>query len=50
MRLLLVHNPQAGFGRGRKLLPRIDERFRALGCDVEVRRTERPRHAVELVR
>ena len=50
MRLLLIHNPQAGFGRGRKLLPRIEERFRARGCEVEVRPTERPRHAVELVR
>lgn len=49
MRLLLVHNPKAGFGRGRKLLPRIQARFRERGLEVDVLRTEYPRHAVDLV-
>jgi YegS/Rv2252/BmrU family lipid kinase len=48
-RLLLVHNPQAGNGRGSKLLPHIAERFRSRGCDVDVLSTVRPGHATELL-
>jgi YegS/Rv2252/BmrU family lipid kinase len=48
-RLLLVHNPQAGNGRGVRLLPNIEERFRLQGCDVDVLSTHRPGHAIELV-
>jgi YegS/Rv2252/BmrU family lipid kinase len=50
LRLLLVHNPRAGNGRGHKVLPRIEERLRSRGCDVHVLSTQRPGHAVELVR
>jgi YegS/Rv2252/BmrU family lipid kinase len=49
-RLLVVHNPQAGNGRGSRLLPHIEERFRTRGCDVHVRSTRSPGHATELVR
>ncbi len=49
MKLLLIHNPRAGFGRGQKLLSRIEERFQSSGCRVDVRRTERPGHGLSLV-
>ncbi len=49
-RLLLVHNPRAGNGRGGRLLADIEERFRSRGCDVDVYSTRRTGHAADLVR
>ena len=46
LKILLVHNPQAGGGRGRKMLPKIEGRFRSLGSDVELRLTERAGHGI----
>jgi len=48
LRILLISNPQAGHGRGRKMLPRIQARFRSHGCDLDLRATEHPGHGISL--
>lgn len=50
MKILLIHNPQAGHGRGRKLLPRIESRLRSRGCELAIRLTEHSGHGISLVR
>jgi diacylglycerol kinase (ATP) len=39
LKVLLVHNPTAGGGRAGRLLPRVAERLRADGVEVEAHRT-----------
>lgn len=48
--LVLVVNPRAGAGRAARLLPDLLAALRRHGFDPDVRRTERARHATELVR
>ena len=48
--LVLIVNPRAGAGRAARLLPRLERALRARGFDPRVRRTERARHATDLVR
>lgn len=48
MKTLLIYNPQAGNGRARKLLGRVEARFQSHGCDLDLRLTERPGHGIAL--
>jgi YegS/Rv2252/BmrU family lipid kinase len=48
LKILLIYNPQSGGGRGRKMLPRVEGRFRSQGCEVDLRLTERPGHGISL--
>lgn len=50
MRTLLIVNPAAGHGRGRKTFERLEPRIRAALPGVEIRQSEYPGHAVELGR
>jgi diacylglycerol kinase (ATP) len=50
MNLLLVYNTQAGHGKAGRLLDPTLARLAERGVRVDLRRTERPGHAVELVR
>jgi YegS/Rv2252/BmrU family lipid kinase len=47
--VLLIYNPKAGGGRGRKLQSRVQERFASQGCEVDLRLTEHPGHGIALV-
>jgi YegS/Rv2252/BmrU family lipid kinase len=49
MKLLLVANPYAGHGRAGRLLAEIGDICHDLGLEVEVRLTERPGHATEII-
>jgi len=44
----IIVNPVSGRGNGEKLYPVIENRFRELGSEFEICRTERPGHAIEL--
>ena len=48
MKILLIYNARAGGGRGRKMLPGIEGRFRSLGADVDLRLTEHQGHGITL--
>jgi diacylglycerol kinase (ATP) len=50
MRVTLIVNPEAGHGRTRRLAGPIAGELRRLGAEVDVRWTERRRHASELAR
>ena len=50
MKLLLIYNPAAAHGRAEKLLPDVKALFSQKSVDVELRLTERPGHATDLVR
>lgn len=50
MKILLICNPQAGDGLGRKRLPRIRDRFRAHRCALDLQLTEYPGHGIALTR
>ena len=50
MKTLLVVNPAAGHGRGKKVFERLEPRLRAAFPGLEVRFSERPGHAVEIGR
>lgn len=49
MRVLLLYNPQAGHGHGRKLFPEVEKSFAQHKIDFDPLFTERPAHAIELV-
>jgi YegS/Rv2252/BmrU family lipid kinase len=49
MKLLLVANPCAGHGRGGRMLAEVEEVCRELGLDVDLRLTEQPGHATEII-
>jgi YegS/Rv2252/BmrU family lipid kinase len=49
MKLLLVHNPTAGHGRAGRALAEIREVCSDLGLEIEVRLTDRPGHATEII-
>jgi YegS/Rv2252/BmrU family lipid kinase len=46
----LVVNPRAGAGKAAKILGDVTRELASVGFDVQVHRTERPRHAGEIVR
>ncbi|MCJ7626774.1 MAG: diacylglycerol kinase family lipid kinase [Longimicrobiales bacterium] len=48
MKILLIYNPEAGHGRGRELLPQIEERLRSHGCELDLRLTEHSGHGISL--
>jgi len=50
MKLLLVFNPHAGHDRAKKLLPEVESLFRQKSIDLDLRLTESPGHAIEIVR
>lgn len=49
MNILLVFNPQAGFGRAGKMLPKVRSAFERLGWDVTWLVTQHPGHARDFV-
>ena len=49
MRVLLVHNPTAGHGRAGRILTELKQVCSDLGLDVDLRPTERPGHATEII-
>jgi len=49
MKLLLVANPCAGHGRAGRLLAEIGDISHDLGLEVDVRLTDRPGHATEII-
>lgn len=46
--LALIVNPTSGRGKAARLLPRIEERLRAVGCSVTTRESRSASHATEL--
>ena len=50
MRLLYIHNPNAGHGRADKLLPEIEAAFTDRGVQFELCRTDYPEHATALLK
>jgi diacylglycerol kinase (ATP) len=50
MKTLLVVNPAAGHGRGKKVFEGLEERFREAFPGLEVRVSEHPGHAIEIGR
>jgi YegS/Rv2252/BmrU family lipid kinase len=50
LKILLIGNPKAGHGRGGKVLPRIEARFRSRGCELDLRVTSHPGHGTSLTR
>jgi YegS/Rv2252/BmrU family lipid kinase len=50
MKLMIVYNPHAGHNRARKLLPQLESLFRKKETDFDLLLTDRPGHAVEIVR
>jgi YegS/Rv2252/BmrU family lipid kinase len=49
VKLLLVTNPCAGHGRGGRKLNEVEDVCRQFGLDVDMRLTERPGHATEII-
>ena len=50
LKLLLIYNPYAGHGRAKKILQQVQEYFEQKNIDFDIRLTERPKHATEIVR
>jgi len=50
MKVLLVFNPMAAHKRARKLLPEIEAGFNKLNISFDLRLTDYPEHAVDIVR
>jgi len=50
LRHLLIVNPSAGRGTGLEAAWRLERLYREAGIALEVRRTERPKHATEIAR
>ena len=48
-KLFVIYNPYAAFGRAKKLLPKIEEAFRRKKIEAEIKFTEYPKHAIEIV-
>jgi diacylglycerol kinase (ATP) len=49
-KLFVVYNPHAAFGRAIKMLTRIENSFKKKEIEVEIKLTEFPKHAIEIVR
>lgn len=50
MKILLIYNPQAGHKRAKKLLPRVEAEFNKKNIQFDLRLTDYPQHAIEIVR
>jgi len=50
VKLLYIHNPNAGHGRADKQLPEVEAAFTKRGVDFHLCRTDYPEHAIALVR
>ena len=49
MKILLVYNPHAAHGRARAQLPAVLSSFTQAGINADLRLTERPGHATQIV-
>lgn len=49
MKILVIVNPKAGHGRGRKILGALEDRLRSRGCELDLRITEHQGHGASLV-
>jgi YegS/Rv2252/BmrU family lipid kinase len=49
VKILLIHNPTAGHGRAGRAMAELEQVCGDLGLDVELRLTERPGHATEII-
>lgn len=50
MKVLLVYNPMAGHKRAKKILPEVESKFNKNGILFDLRLTDYPEHAVDIVR
>ena len=50
MKLLLIYNPNANHGRAAKILPRVEALFTQNSLEFDLRLTDYPEHAVQIVR
>jgi len=50
VKVLLVYNPYAGHKRAKKILPQVEALFTEKKIDFDLRLTDYPKHAVEIVR
>ena len=50
MKILLIYNPYAGHKQAKKLLPQVEASFTRRNIDFDLRLTDYPEHAVEIVR
>ncbi|MBU4495661.1 MAG: diacylglycerol kinase family lipid kinase [Candidatus Aminicenantes bacterium] len=50
MKILLVYNTMAGHKRAGKILPEVEAAFNKKGIEFDLRKTDYPEHAVEIVR
>ncbi|MCK5148489.1 diacylglycerol kinase family lipid kinase [bacterium] len=50
MKLLYIHNPQAGHGHADKMLPEIESAFTSRGVDFHLQRTDYPEHAISILK
>lgn len=50
MKLLLIYNPHAANRRAARLLPAVEKQFAERKVEIDLRLTEHPGHAVEIVR
>jgi diacylglycerol kinase (ATP) len=50
LKYFLIVNPISGRGHGEKSIPEIEEHFKSVHLDYELKRTEYPGHAMELAR
>lgn len=50
MKVLLIYNPHAAHRRAEKMLPEVEALFTQKGIDFDLRLTDYPEHAVDLVR
>ncbi len=48
-KLFVIFNPHAAFGGAIKFLPKIAEAFREKNIEIEIQKTEYPKHAIEIV-
>jgi diacylglycerol kinase (ATP) len=49
-KFFVIFNPHAAYGRAIKYLSKIEVAFRQRNIDIELRKTEFPKHAIEIVR
>ena len=50
MKLLLIYNPHANHGRAKKILPEVETAFTEKSIEFDLRLTDYPEHATEIVR
>jgi YegS/Rv2252/BmrU family lipid kinase len=50
VKTLLVYNPVAAHKRAGKILPQVEDRFNQTGIEFELKKTDYPEHAVDIVK